>query len=42
MKENLKKFKKVKKKIITEALYWHKNAIKSIRVIYTKTSRNTI
>src|SRR5215469_13511362 len=29
--ENLKKFEKVEKKLITEALHWHDNAANSIR-----------
>ncbi len=34
-------FEKVRKRLITEALRWHKNTNKGIRAAYTKTSKST-
>jgi len=42
MEENLKKFKDVGKKLVTETLYWHEDANHSIRAIYTGNLRITI
>jgi hypothetical protein len=39
--EDLMEFEKVGKRLITEALRWHKNASKGIRAAYTGTSRST-
>ncbi|CAB4486130.1 unnamed protein product [Rhizophagus irregularis] len=39
-KENLKEFQKVEKKLITEILCWHENAM-SIRIAYNGTSKTT-
>uniref|UniRef100_U9TKP9 Uncharacterized protein n=1 Tax=Rhizophagus irregularis (strain DAOM 181602 / DAOM 197198 / MUCL 43194) TaxID=747089 RepID=U9TKP9_RHIID len=38
--ENLKEFQKVEKKLITEILCWHENAM-SIRIAYNGTSKTT-
>src|SRR6266542_4412651 len=39
-KEDLIEFEKMEKRLITEALHWHKNANKGIRAAYTRTSRS--
>uniref|UniRef100_U9URS7 Uncharacterized protein n=1 Tax=Rhizophagus irregularis (strain DAOM 181602 / DAOM 197198 / MUCL 43194) TaxID=747089 RepID=U9URS7_RHIID len=40
--EELKKFDKVGKRLITEALHWHKDADHNIRAVYTGNSRTTV
>ena len=39
--EDLKEFKDVEKKLITETLHWHEDANHSIRAVYTGNSRIT-
>ena len=39
--EDLKEFKDVEKKLITETLHWHEDANHSIRAVYTGNSRTT-
>jgi hypothetical protein len=41
MDDDLREFEAVGKRLITEALCWHKDAVKSIRAVYTGTSRTT-
>ena len=40
--EDFKAFEKIGKRFINEALHWHKDAISSIRAIYTGDSRTTL
>ena len=41
MDDDLREFEAMGKRLITEALCWHKDAVKSIRAVYTGTSRTT-
>ena len=40
--EDFKAFKEIGKRFINEALHWHKDAISSIRIIYTEDSRTML
>ena len=37
--DDLREFEAVEKRLVTKTLCWHKDAVKSIRAVYTKTSR---
>ena len=41
MDDDLREFEAVGKRLVIEALCWHKDAAKSIRAVYTGTSRTT-
>ncbi len=42
LKEDFKAFKEIEKRFINKALYWYKDVINSIRIIYIKNSRTML